>query len=103
MLGDRTSVAGFRPLGIAVFPAETAEEAREAWPRLVAGEYGVVLVTEPAYEAVADLAAEVVDRPVPAVTVIPGAGRAAGVGQAKLDDAIVRALGTTAFVKEEED
>jgi len=34
------------------------------------------------------------------VTVIPGAGSAGGVGKAKLDGAIERALGTTAFAAE---
>jgi vacuolar-type H+-ATPase subunit F/Vma7 len=55
----------------------------------------VVFVTEPVYEAVADLAAQTADRPVPAVTVVPGAGSPGGVGREKLERAIVRALGTT--------
>ena len=59
IVGDSTSVAGFRPLGFAMFPVERAEEARDLWPELVGGEYGVVFVTEPVYAAVEDLAAEV--------------------------------------------
>jgi V/A-type H+-transporting ATPase subunit F len=95
IVGDATSVAGFGPLGVAVFAVEDPAEARDLWPELAGGLYGVVFVTEPVYEVVADLAAETADRPVPAVTVIPGAGSPGGVGREKLERAIVRALGTT--------
>lgn len=102
IVGDATSVSGFRPLGFAVFPVEHAEDARELWPRLAGGEYGAVFVTEPVYAAIADLAEEVADLPVPALTVIPSAGSVGGVGAAKLDRAIERALGTTVPIREEE-
>jgi V/A-type H+/Na+-transporting ATPase subunit F len=94
IVGDAVSVAGFRPLGFATFAVERPEDSREIWPRLSRGEYAVVFVTEPVYEKIADLVAESADRVVPAVTVIPGAGSAGGVGGAKLAKAIERALGT---------
>ncbi|MBF4510430.1 MAG: hypothetical protein ISP10_08165 [Aeromicrobium sp.] len=103
IIGDSTSVAGFRPLGFAVFVVRDPDDARALWPRLTSGEYGTVFVTEPVYAAIEDLVAEVVDRPLPAVTVIPGAGSAGGVGEAKLARAIERALGTSMPIKEEED
>jgi len=95
IVGDTTSVAGFGPLGLAVYAVEEPAQARELWSELTDGRYGVVFVTEQVYEAVSDLAAESADRPVPAVTVIPGAGSPGGVGREKLERAIVRALGTT--------
>lgn len=102
IVGDAVSVAGFRPLGIATFPVEAAEEARALWPRLASGEFAVVFVTEPIYEALSDLVAEVADKPTPAVTVIPGVGSTGGVGGAKLERAIERALGTKMPVRGEE-
>jgi len=102
VVGDRTSVAGFGPLGVAVFAVEDPADARALVPELSAGFFGVVFVTEPVYAAIADLVAEFADRPVPAVTVIPGAGSPGGVGQAKLERAIVRALGTTALLGSED-
>jgi vacuolar-type H+-ATPase subunit F/Vma7 len=103
IIGDSTSVSGFRPLGFAVFPVMAPAEARALWPDLVGGGYyGAVFVTEPVYAALEDLIAEVVDRPLPAVTVIPGAGSAGGVGEAKLKRAIERALGTSMPIREEE-
>jgi V/A-type H+-transporting ATPase subunit F len=103
VMGDATSVAGFRPLGFAVFPVERAEDARERWDEVVRGEFGAIFVTEPVYSAIEDLIREMADAPVPAVTVIPAAGSAGGVGAAKLDRAIERALGTTVPHREEED
>ncbi len=103
IVGDSTSVAGFRPLGFSVFPVERPEDARELWSELAGGEYGVVFVTEPVYSAVEDLVTEVLERPVPAVTIIPGAGSAGGVGGAKLNRAIERALGTSMLIREEEE
>jgi V/A-type H+-transporting ATPase subunit F len=94
-VGDPVSVAGFRPLGFAVFPVEDPDAARELWPELAAGDYGVVFVTEAVWDAIADLAAEVADKPVPSVTVLPGAGAPGGVGREKIERAIVRALGTS--------
>jgi len=102
VVGDVTSVAGFRPLGFGVFGVERPADARDVWPRLIAGEYAVVFVTEPVYAAIEDLVREVADEPLPAVTVIPGAGSAGGVGGAKLSRAIERALGTKMPIGEED-
>ena len=103
VVGDATSVAGFRPLGFAVFPLDDPGEARVLWDELANGTYSVVFVTEPVYSAIEDLVAETADRPLPAVTVIPGVGSAGGVGEAKLARAVERALGTTLPVGEEEE
>jgi V/A-type H+-transporting ATPase subunit F len=103
IVGDAVSVAGFRPLGFATFPVERPADARDHWSHLAGGEYAIVFVTEPVYDAIADLVAETADAPVPAVTVVPGAGSAGGVGGAKLERAIERALGTKMPVREDEE
>jgi vacuolar-type H+-ATPase subunit F/Vma7 len=102
-VGDATSVAGFRPLGFAVFPLDDPADAREFWEELAGGAYSVVFVTEPVYSAIEDLVAQTADKPLPAVTVIPGVGSTGGVGEEKLARAIERALGTTILVTEEEE
>lgn len=102
VIGDETSVSGFRPLGFAVYPVGREGEARELWPEVVSAGYGVVFVTEPVYRELESLVAELSDRPLPAVTVIPSAGSAGGVGEKKLDRAIERALGTSMPNREEE-
>ena len=102
IIGDAASVAGFRPLGFRTLVAEPPESARDMWPEVSGGEYGVVLITEPVYEAIGDLVAETAERPVPAVTIIPGAGSPGGVGEERLARAIERALGTTLPTESEE-
>ena len=101
-VGDSASVAGFRILGFEGIEVGDPLEARDLWPRLAGGDYAVVFVTEPVYEAVADLAAAAVDKALPAVTVMPVAGRRGDVGRRKIDRAIERALGTS-FPTQEED
>ncbi len=95
VVGDATSVAGFRPLGFRTFVTEPASVARDLWPELSGGAYGVVFVTEAVFAALDDLVAETADRALPAVTPIPGAGEPGGAAEARLARAIERALGTT--------
>ena len=95
IVGDAVSVAGFRPLGFATFAVDDPAAARDLWDELTSGEYAVVFVTEVVWDAIDDLAATLADRPVPAITVLPGAGGEGGVGREKIERAIVRALGTT--------
>lgn len=102
IIGDAVSVAGFRPLGFAVFPVRSPEDSVDVWSGVIGGGYEVVFVTEPVYEVLAGRIVEVADRALPAVTVIPGAGSAGGVGGAKLERAIERALGTKMPVHNEE-
>ncbi len=102
IIGDATSVAGFRPLGLAIHAVERPEDARGVWNDVLAAGPAVVFVTEPVYDAIGDLIATTADRPLPAVTVIPGVGSAGGVGGEKLERAIERALGTKMPVREED-
>jgi V/A-type H+-transporting ATPase subunit F len=103
VVGDPTSVSGFRPLGFAVYALDRPEEARTLWHELSGGFYAAVFVTEPVYEAIEDLAEEVFDRATPAVTVIPGAGSSMDLGRQKMLRAVERALGTTSLIKEKEE
>jgi V/A-type H+-transporting ATPase subunit F len=57
VLGDRDSVLGFKALGLDVFPAESAEEARTTLHTLATGDYAIVYLTEQlAAEMMADVA-----------------------------------------------
>ncbi len=103
VVGDAVSVSGFRPLGFAVFPVEDPAEARDLWDELLGGEYAAVLLTEQVQAELEDLTAESADSPLPAVTVIPGAGSTRSVGEERLTRAIERALGTSTLIREEEE
>jgi vacuolar-type H+-ATPase subunit F/Vma7 len=95
-------VSGFRPLGFGTFPVGHPADARDVWPGVLSAGYEAIFVTEPVYEALAVEIAQVADRPLPAVTVIPGVGSTGGVGGAKLERSIERALGTKMPVHVEE-
>jgi V/A-type H+-transporting ATPase subunit F len=101
IIGDAVSVAGFRPLGFATFAVAAPNDARGVWPSVLKDGYEAIFVTEPVYAALDTEIAEVADRALPAVTVIPGAGSAGGVGGAKLERAIERAWGTKMPVQDE--
>lgn len=101
VVGDGTSVAGFQPLGFAVYKVEHPGDAEALWPELRDGGYAAVFVTEPVYEALGDLVDEVTDCAFPAITVIPGAGVGTGLGERKLKKAIERALGTSTLLGED--
>lgn len=100
MIGDPVSLAGFSPLGVAVYPLELKagksryQEALVVWDMVLSSGYAVVFVTEPVYELLESEIIEVLARPLPAVMVIPAVDSNKGLGGAKLDAAIEKALGT---------
>ena len=93
VLGDRESVLGFKALGLSVFPAETAEEAKTVRHRLAKEDYAVVYLTE---QYAAQMEAEVArykDELTPAVILIPGKAGSLGIGMANVTKSVERAVG----------
>ncbi|MBS3956430.1 MAG: V-type ATP synthase subunit F [Clostridiales bacterium] len=102
IVGDEATVTGFRPLGFAVFPLAVPAAARQLWPELTSGHYAVVLITEAVYEQIAELVSARSEQPLPAITIIPGAGSAGGAGEARISAAIERALGAAVTIGAED-
>lgn len=93
VLGDRDSVLGFQALGLSVFPAETAEEARETLHRLARERFAIIYLTE---GLAADLGSDLAryrDAPTPAVILIPGKEGSLGLGSGLMKRAVERAVG----------
>ena len=93
VLGDQASVLGFKALGLSVFPAETAEEAKTVLHRLAKEDYAVVYLTE---QYAAQMEAEVArykDELTPAVILIPGKAGSLGIGMANVTKSVERAVG----------
>ena len=93
VLGDRDSVLGFRLLGAAVFPAETAEEARRIFRDLARGGWAVICLTEGYAAARAEEIDRYRDASAPAVVLIPGREGTLGAGAAQITRAVERAVG----------
>lgn len=93
VLGDRDSVMGFKALGLEVYPAENAEEARRTLHTLAKGSCAVIYVTEAlARELSADIA-RYKDAVTPAVILIPGKEGSLGIGMSNMQKAVERAVG----------
>ena len=93
VLGDKDSVLGFKALGLDVFPAETAEEARRILHTLAKEDYAVIYLTE---QYAAGMQADVdryKDELTPAVILIPGKDGSLGIGMANVKSAVERAVG----------
>ena len=93
VLGDKDSVLGFRALGLDVFAADNAEQARPILHRLAKEGYAIVYLTE---QLAAGLGAEIArykDELTPAFILIPGKEGSLGIGMENIKTAVERAVG----------
>ena len=93
VLGDKDSVLGFRALGLDVFAADTAGQARPVLHRLAKEGYAIIYLTE---QLAAGLGAEIArykDELTPAIILIPGKEGSLGMGMADIKTAVERAVG----------
>lgn len=103
MIGDRESTLGFMALGFSVFEASDEKQAGRLL-RELAGEskYAVIFITENLAAGLGEELSRYSDRPLPAVTVIPGRSGNQGMGVRSLREAVVRAVGADILFKDEE-
>ena len=93
VLGDRDSVLGFKALGLDVYPAETAEEARPILHRLAREDTAILYLTEQLAAGMEADIARYKDALVPAIILIPGKGGSLGIGMANVKRSVERAVG----------
>ena len=96
VLGSRETVMGFKALGLDVFPATDAEEARQTLRHITRGEseYAIIYVEESFAQALENEIDRFKDSPTPAIILIPGRDGSLGLGQSALQAAVERAVGT---------
>lgn len=93
VLGDSTSVLGFKALGFDVFPTESVESAQEILTDLAGKKTAVIFITE---QLAKDLGPEIDryrDEPAPAIILIPGRDGSLGIGMSNLKRSVERAVG----------
>lgn len=93
VLGDRDSVLGFKALGLEVFPAQDAEEARPLLHRLAKEDYGIVYLTEQLAVPLQDELRRYQDALTPAIILIPGKEGSLGLGMEQVKRTVERAVG----------
>lgn len=100
IVGDRDSVLGYMAIGFSVHEAQDAESAeRELAAMVKSGEYAVIFLVEQYAEKISESLKKYKDMPIPAITVIPGAGGTDGYGMASLKSAVERAVGVDILFK----
>ncbi len=102
VVGDKTSVLGFKALGVDTYPLERPEDGRDLWSQIREQDYGVVFVTEPVYEVMKDLFDEIFEQVTPAVTIIPATTGATGLGMERIRKTIIKAVGADILSEKKE-
>lgn len=93
VLGDKDSVLGFKALGLDVFPADSAEQARPILHRLAKEGYAIVYVTEQLAVGLSGEIDRYKDDLTPAIILIPGKEGSLGIGMDNIKTAVERAVG----------
>lgn len=93
VIGDRSSVLGFKAVGLDIFPAEDAAEAKTILHRIAKEEYAIVYITEKLCQGMVEDIEKYKDVRIPAIIPIPGIDGSHGIGMANLKKAVERAVG----------
>jgi len=102
VIGDRDAVLGFGALGVKVkTPSTNAEEIREAVKEALNEEVAILFITERMAQEIPEMIKDLSQRPLPSVVVIPDASGSKGMGLKKLDEIIIKAVGSSIGSQEE--
>ncbi|MGX7108731.1 V-type ATP synthase subunit F [Facklamia miroungae] len=93
VIGNRDVVLAFKLLGFEVYPASSGEEARKILHHLAEEKVGVVLLTENLAQEIPDTISHFDTLPTPAVILIPTHQGSLGIGMAKVNDNVEKAIG----------
>lgn len=93
VIGDRESVLGFQAVGLDVFPAGDAEEAKKTLKRLDKEDFAIIYITEQFYQYMMKEVEEYTDSRLPAVIPIPGKDGSLGIGMTSVKKSVERAVG----------
>lgn len=98
VLGDRESVMGFKALGLDVYSAETAVQAKKTLHTLARdGQTAIIYLTEQYAAQIQDEVAKYKDQVIPAIILIPGKSGSLGIGMQNITDSVARAVGVDIF------
>ena len=95
-MGGRSTVMGFKALGLETFPVDTPEEARQTLHSLTrpGGDYAILYIEEGLAKDLSGDIDKFKDSPTPAIILIPGREGPLGLGQSALKAAVERAVGS---------
>lgn len=93
VIGDKTSVLGFKPLGLDVYPAEQKQAVEESWQKMQEQDYAAIFVTEDVYLIIKEKVLAISEQLTPAILIIPGAGGRQGLGFDRIKKIVEMAIG----------
>lgn len=93
VVGNRDVVLAFKLIGFEVYPATQADQARKILHQLAEDKYGVILITENLAQEIPDTIKYFDTLPTPAVILIPSHQGSLGIGKAKVNDNVEKAIG----------
>jgi V/A-type H+-transporting ATPase subunit F len=103
VIGDKDSVLGFGALGVKVrTPSTQPEDVRRAVREAVDEGMAVLFITERLAGEVPEMIRDLSGRPLPCVVVIPDASGSTGMGLKKIDEIIIKAVGSRIGARDEE-
>jgi V/A-type H+/Na+-transporting ATPase subunit F len=95
MIGGFTSVAGFKALGVDVFPVASPQDGPAVWDALPRDRYAVVMITEPVYEVLLERLADFPAlEDLPVVLAVPAVSGSTGLSRASIKKRVEKALGS---------
>lgn len=100
-IGDKTSVLGFKALGLDTYALTKMEEAQEVWQKLQERDYSVVFVTEQVYQQI-EKEVETITALTPVVVIIPRTTGSIGLAKARMKKIVERAVGVDIMFQEGE-
>jgi V/A-type H+-transporting ATPase subunit F len=101
VVGDKDAVAGFAAVGVEVFDATTAEQAKLTLNNLCKQNYAVVFIAECLAEQIPETLAKIKVQPFPAVVPIPTNGQSSGFGMAGIKADVEKAIGVDILFNKE--
>ena len=93
VIDDKASALGFKAIGLSVFPADSADAARDLLVSLSSGDFAVIYIAEHLAKQIKEEIAVYQDKLTPAVILIPSASGSEGLGMAALKASVERAVG----------
>ena len=100
MVGEKTSVVGFRPLGIDTFEVPVPDDAPTVWEQLKLDEYAVIFITEPVYEVLRVELESLRLLRLPVISVIPAVTGSRKFAGEEIRALVERAVGTDMMFRE---
>ena len=94
VMGAYDSIYGFAALGLATFPAESAEEGRKLLRELAENNYAIIYMTEALAAQLGEEIARYTERITPAIILIPGVSGNTGDGITGVKKSVEQAVGS---------